>query len=251
MLIPANDSGTLLQPRHRVIAHEVARRIAPLGMKYEALSTYLKQVASDITRTSVKSRAPGFRAYRGLINSNGLYELLDGDRDTIVSLYEELREFYKDQFLFWLHFGMAYIDQGDLNVAENYLRQALAICHEQHGNPFQIRHQQGILYLMQACRTQPALVAKERAAEGIKILTEMILERGDIDSYPYNGYLEHVTRWYIHARELVSDQEWDELKKVAQLAAKKYPMNELVREARDKVERAYLLRFVKNVKDNI
>ena len=246
VLISANEMGTLLQPRHRVIAYEVATRIAPLGIKYEAILTFLKQISSEINRTSVKSRAPAFRAYRGLINSDGLYTLLEGHRDTIISLYEEVRDYYREQFLFWLHFGMAYKDQGDLDVAENYLGQALAICREQHGNPFQIRHQLGILYLMQACRTQPAIAARERATDGISILKEMIQERGDVDSYPYNGYMEHVTRWYIHAREFITDTEWDDLKKLAQIAAKKYPMNDLVREARDKVERAYLLRLVKD-----
>ena len=36
-----------------------------------------------------------------------------GDRETIISLYEEARDYYKNQFLFWLHFGMAYICRKD------------------------------------------------------------------------------------------------------------------------------------------
>lgn len=162
----------------------------------------------------------------------------------ILGLYEELRDHYRDQFLFWLQYAMAHIDRGDLDVAENYLNQTSAICADVKGNPFQIRHQQGILYLMQTCQCQPISLGKERAEDGIKILQGLIRERGDTDAYPYTGYMDYVTRWYVAAGELVSNDEWDDLKKAAQLAAKKYPMEDMVLEGRNKVERAYLMRVV-------
>ena len=131
-------------------------------------------------------------------------------------------------------------------VARNYLNQALAICNSQGANPFQIKHQLGILYLMQACRTVPATLGSERAEAGIKLLTEMIYERGDIDSYPYTGYMNHVTRWYLHATGLISNAQWDDLKRLGQQAAKKYPLDDVVLESRDRVEHAYLLRLIPN-----
>ena len=68
VLISANESGTLLKPRHRVIANVVASEIAPVGLKFQAISALLKQISADITPNNIKQKSPAFLAYRGLIN---------------------------------------------------------------------------------------------------------------------------------------------------------------------------------------
>ena len=106
-----NDAATLLKPRHRVIAFEVVRHIVPTGVKYEAVLALLKQLSGDITPNAIKGRSPAYLAYRGLINSEGLSTLFGGDTDTVISLYQEIEPFYRDHFLFWLHYAMAYIGE--------------------------------------------------------------------------------------------------------------------------------------------
>ena len=220
--------------------------IAPPSIKYEAVVSLLKQVSSDIVPNAIRRRSPAVRAYQGLINSDGLSRLFAGDHETIISIYEEVRSHYEDDFLFWLQYAMAHIAYGGLDTAENYLHQARTICDKVDANPFQIMHQQGILYLMQASATTPAHLAVERANEGIDLLSELIQERGDIDSYPFNGYTEYVTRWYVHARDIVSDNEWEALRKTAELACAKYSLDDMARGNRQKVERAYLMRLVRD-----
>jgi hypothetical protein len=250
ILVSENDTGTLLRPRHRRIAQQIVEKIAPLHMKYEALVNFLKQISSDIVPNSIKHRTPPFRAYRGLINFEGLTRLFSGDHDTIISIYEELRDFYRDEFLFWLQYAMAHIAKGGLDTAENYLHQALSICESIGADPFQIRHQQGILYLTQAIQTSPAILGIERAKQGIALLDSLIQERGDVDSYPFNGYTEYVMRWYVHAGPVVCDKEWESLRAVAQLATKKYPRDDIALENRNKIERAYLMRLAKDENGN-
>lgn len=250
VLVAENDTGTLLRPRHRKIAEQIAEKIAPASMKYEAVVDYLKQIASDIIPNAITRRTPPFRAYRGLIRCDTLTRLFGGDHDTIISIYEELRDFYGDDFLFWLQYAMAHFAKGVLDTTENYLHQALSICANVRSNPFQIKHQQGILYLAQAIQSGPAILGMERAKEGIAILDDLIRERGDIDSYPFNGYTEHVMRWYVHAGSAISDKEWEALRGVAKRAAATYPRDDMARDNRDKIERAYMMRVVKNPNDD-
>jgi hypothetical protein len=245
VLVTANEVGTLLKPRHRVIAYEIANQIAPGGLKLQAILAFLKQICTSIVPNEIRAKGPAFLAYRGLINSEALYNLFGGDREIILGLYEELESFYKDHYLFWLHYAMAYISQGDLDVGETYLAQASAICERVGGNPFQIQHQQAILVLTQASRIHPPTVGVERANQGMNLLQDLIRRRGDHDSYPYVAYLDYVTRWYVHAGKLISDNEWEAIRKVGKEAERKFPLEEMLREAIQKVERAYLFRIVR------
>lgn len=242
VLVSGNESGTLLRPRHQLIAHEVAYRIASVATKIEAITSLLQQLSSEVTPKNIRSRTPAFLAYRGLINSEALYEILNGDRQAVIGLYEELEPYYNDQFLFWLHYAMAYIGQGDLDIGETYLEHARAICDNVGANPFQILHQQGILYLTKAARMHPPALGVELADKGIDLLHEQIRRRGDTDTHAYGGYLEYTLRWYVHAGDLIPPSQWEALRVMAQEATSKHRLDDVLLEARNKVERAYLLR---------
>ena len=241
VLVPANDSGTMLKPRHRLIAQWIANEVAPDALKQEATLAFLQQIASDIVPNEIKRRSPAYLAYRGMINSERLFETFGGDMPTILGLYAELHPFYKQDFLFWLQRGMAHARDGQLDVAENFLNQSINI----YPNSHQTQHHLGIIYLMQASKSATPIAAQERAAEGIKILTTQIRERGDYDSYPYCAYLTHVMRWYQKAGNLIPPKNWEALRAIGREAAQKYPKDEVVKEAVSEVETAYLMRAVK------
>jgi hypothetical protein len=241
VLVPANETGTMLKPRHRLIARWVATEVAPQGLKQEALSIFLQQIASDIVPNEIKRRSPAYLAYRGMINSEQLFEAFSGDMDLILPLYEELRPYYGQDFLFWLQRGMAHARAEQLDVAENFLNQSLAI----NSNSHQTLHYLGIIYLMQAARSSNAITAKEIADDGIGLLTTQIRERGDYDSYPYSAYLTYVVRWYEAAGTLITSNEWEALRKVGLEATRKYPKDDVVKEAAKEVEKLYMMRAVK------
>jgi hypothetical protein len=106
IIIPANETGTMLKPRHRLIAKWVATEVSPHGLRQEATSAFLKQIASSIVPNEIKRRSPAYIAYRGMINSEGLYETFNGNMDMILGLYAELYPYYNHDFLFWLQRGM-------------------------------------------------------------------------------------------------------------------------------------------------
>jgi len=241
VLIPANKAGTLLKPRHRLIAQWVAAEVASADEKAECIQRLLVQVSPDITPNEIRNRAHAYLVYRGLINSDALHQILNGDSQSILALYDEVRSCYDSDFLFWLQFGMAHIKAGNLDIAENFLNQSLNIRPSSH----QTQHHMGILYLMQAIESdQPGAVA-DRADEGIKLLAQQISSRGHEDSYPYVAHLQYVTKWFLHAGDLIPPRDWEGLRQVARQAKSDYPFDEMVLEAAANVERQYLLRAVK------
>jgi len=241
--VPANSAGTMLMPRHRLIAHWTAIEVAPAGLKVEGTTSFLKQISSDIVPNEIKRRSPAFLAYRGMINLERLYEMFNSDMQLILGIYEELRPYYGQDFLFWLQFGMAHARIDQLDVAENYLNQSRGLFPNSH----QTEHHMGIIYLMQASKNPGVVLAQERAKEGIAILRGQIRSRGDFDSYPHGAYLAHVLRWYVCAGKLVPADDWEDLRRVGREAKTKYYRDEIIAKAADDVERAYLMRAVKHV----
>jgi hypothetical protein len=239
VIVPTAYNDAMVKPRHRLIATWVANEIAPTGIKVDAVGKFLKQIAPDIVPNEIRRRSPAYIAYRGMINSEAMKETFSNDPEIILGLYGDLKEYYDRDFLFWLQFGMAQINAGDLGIAENYLDQSLAIYPTSH----QTKHHMGCLYLMQALRSTNAVAAKERADRGIALLLEQIQTQGDVNSYPYHAYLVHVCRWYQKAGRAIEDKEWERLRSIAAEAEKKYPRDDMIRDARKEVDRQYLLRL--------
>jgi hypothetical protein len=242
ILVPGGDSGTLLKPRHGVIAHLVANSIAPIELRYQAVLNFLIEVASYIVPNQIGKRTPPFLAYRGMVNSEGLFDLFAGDVKLILSLYEEVRPYYDGDFLFWLQYAMAHTRAGNLDVAENYLNQSLSIRSSDRNH--QAQHQRGILYLLKALSSENPASMIAKAKEGMAILIQQIRELGDHDSYPYHAYLTQVSRWYATAGSIIPQSDWEELRSIANEARSKYRLDDGIRDAANDVERKYLLRVV-------
>ncbi|MBL8818728.1 MAG: SIR2 family protein [Planctomyces sp.] len=241
VLVSGNEQGTLVKPRHGLIAQWVAKEIAPMGIKVEATVRFLRQISGEIIPNEIRRRSPAYLAYRGMVNSAGMRETFADDFEAILGVYDELTPLYDHDFLFWLQYGMANLDAGRIDVAENYLNQSLAI----RPNNYQTRHQLGCLYLVAAQRAENPVAVVARAEEGRQLLLEQIRLHGDENSYGYHAYLTHVGRWFAKARNQISDSQWDDLLAIAREATAKYGRDELIREARKEIDRQYMLRAVK------
>lgn len=240
VLVAPDRAGTLLTPRHRLIATWIATEVAPVEMRYEATVGFLRQVSGDIVPNEIKRRSAPYLAYRGMVNSSGLLEVFNGNTVRVLELYEEVRPLYSNDFLFWLQYGMAHIHARNFDIAENFLTQSRNI----RPNSYQTLHQLGVLYLMQAQTSEHPAAMMKTAEDGMELLREHMLKRGDHDSYGHHAYLTHVTRWYEAAGDLITTEEWEALRKVASEARKHYALDDNIREAADEVEHAYLRRLV-------
>jgi hypothetical protein len=240
VLVPANFTNTMVKPRHAVIAGYVANHIVPSPMKVTAITRFLVQVSPYIVPNEIKRRSPAYMAYRGMVNSEALYEMFHGDMDTILQVYDDVRPYYGNDFLFWLQYAMAHIRAHHLDIAENFLNQSLNI----YPSSFQTKHQMGVLYLLQALDSDNVDVGHDKARHGIEQLEEQILARGNEDSYPYHAYLTYVGRWYAKKGTAVSDAEWEALRAVGREAKGKYRLDDGIRDVVKEVETAYLKRVV-------
>jgi hypothetical protein len=120
------DNLEFFSPRHRLIANKVATEIAPPGLRAIAVS-FLSAVSGDITPYNITRRTPEYIAYRSLINFDNMVDLFGEDYEVISGIYNELKAYYPDDFLFWLQFGRAEVHFDHFAIAENYLNQSLAI----------------------------------------------------------------------------------------------------------------------------
>ena len=242
VLVRVSESSPMLKPRHPLIAKWVVREIAPIPLKEEAIRLILVQVSSEIMPNEIRKRSDPYLAYRGLINYDYLRDNIGGDNVKVFNVYDFLKDYYHNDFLFWLQYGRAYAADRRYDVAENYINQSLAIRPNNH----QALHFLGVIYLKQATESNPPFAGQDKASEGIQLLNEQILTRGVDDAYPYSAYLTHVARWYSHAGTLIPQRHWEELRRVAETALNRFPNDDSVRNAANEVERKYLRRVVRD-----
>lgn len=246
VIVPANETGTLLKPRHGLIATLVATSIAPQELKFDGIVAFLEQVSRYIEPANITRRTPPYLAYRGMVNSEGLYQLFGGDTKMVLEVYDRVRPHYEHDFLFWLQFGMAHIRAGNYDYAENFLNQSLNIAADKYDS-HQTKHQLGILYLLQATSAANPIAMHQRAQQGIDILADQIKVRGSYDSYTYHAYVTHVGRWYAKlGKDNVSGREWEALRAVGREAREKYRLDENVTAAVKEMETLYLRRAIVN-----
>ncbi len=241
VVVPRGRDADLLTPRHRVIGRFVAIEVAPLEVRIEAMRRLLIQLSSGISPDSIRRRSPEFLAYRGMINYDGMSETFGHAYEVIRQMYEDVRPYYDSDFLFWLQYGRAELEQGNFDLAKNYLDQSLAIRADSH----QTLHYMGVLLLKRAYSLWPYGEAINDAHQGERLLRGQIELRGDSDPYPYAALLVHKLRFLERATVPDKQAKMQELYDLAKTAREKHRYDEATREACARVERAYLMQAVR------
>lgn len=113
-------------------------------MKQTAIKEFLIQISAEVTPYNIRLRTPEYIAYRGIINFDNMLEILGVNYELISDIYDELKDYYRDDFLFWLQYGRAEVYFDNFATAENYLNQSLGI---RSSNNFQAKHNLGVLFL--------------------------------------------------------------------------------------------------------
>ncbi len=235
VVISWGSSDHLLSPRHRVIADHVITGPVTVAVREEAVKRYLAQISSDINPTTVRLRTAEFIAYRGIINFDSMQDLFGSDYDVIDGIYNELKNYYGEDYLFWLQYGRAQVYFDNFSVAENYLNQSLGIRQN-----FQAEHYMGVLFLKRALyRDHPSEAAAD-AKKGEEILREQIRDRGDSDPYPDSALVTHKFRYLRKYGTTKLQEEMEELKQLAESGVRNHPLHAPLKDAYKEVLRAYL-----------
>jgi energy-coupling factor transporter ATP-binding protein EcfA2 len=238
VVVPWNGQEDLLCPRHRIIANQVATEAAPIGIRAIAVTTFLTRLSSDVTPYNISRRTPEYIAYRGIINFDNMLSLFGEDYEVIGGIYNDLKDYYGHDFLFWLQFGRAEVYFDHFAVAENYLNQSLAI--RPVGN-YQANHNLGVLFMKRARYEENLATAEADFRRGEDLLRHQIAERGEMDAYPHAALVTHKLR-YLKARgSSRMAEELEELAEIAQIGMRNHPLDEAMQEAYEESMRAYMM----------
>jgi hypothetical protein len=240
VVVPWREGSDFLCPRHRVIAHQVATESTPPAVKREAVISILIQLSADITPQNIARRTPEYIAYRGLINLDNMLLLFGEDYETIAGIYDEVKAYYGEQFLFWLQFGRAELYFDHFAIAENYLNQSLGIRAAASGN-FQALHHMAVLFLKRALSSEDIAVAEADIRRGEEILLSQIKERGHLDTYPYEALASHKLKWLLRKQGPRMKEEMEALVTMAREGHNRHPYDDRMRDVYQKVYRDYLM----------
>jgi hypothetical protein len=248
VVVPWKGNESFVAPRHRVIAQHVALEAASIDVKQAAIREFLLQISAEVTPSNIRQRTPEYIAYRGIINFDNMLAVLGANYELIVDIYDDMKSYYKDDFLFWLQYGRAEVYFDNFATAENYLNQSLGI--RSTGN-FQAQHNLGVLFLKRAFAQPNPISAAADAKLGKEMLLEQIRERGDIDSYPYTALVTHMLKYLVRHRPQKMGEELEEMKKLADLGLKKHPLDEGMRGVQEEAYRAYLMQAVSQGEETV
>src|SRR6185295_5597215 len=129
IVIPTGPNSDLLLLRHRLIAEVVVDQLAPRGRLREAYIRLLTTLSPEISGYRWRSR--NHRLYRAIVSHKTIYRRFKMDIEEARSIYSAVAQLYGDEAHFWLQFGSLELEGegGDLSFAENYLRSAQSLSH--------------------------------------------------------------------------------------------------------------------------
>lgn len=234
IVIPTGTKLDLLVLRHRVIAAYTLDRAAARTLVAQAYKALLPVLAADITGRAYRSTT--FGLFRDLLNHRQVFERFESDLEEARQVYESVEYPLRTESHFWLQYGLLELDYGNLDFAENYLRQAESLSPKSH----YIRNSIGHLYLKHAARADTETSALQWLREGSEILLEQ-MERDD-SPYPYHSYCSQRLAW-LHRWVPKSDARKEELEHLRDVIArgkKAHPQNGMIRRLAGDIEREYL-----------
>lgn len=176
------DAERRLAVRHRVIAEHVIKRLRREGQLANPVEGLLFSMAVQyLQERSKASRA--FRLMVRLLNHEFMIHELE-DVSAIRHIYDSMRRLLADDPHFWLQSGSFELKEGDLDLAENYLNQALSL----DGEDYRVRTAWCHMTLRRAAEL--ALDGedgwRDRAALAMDELDEVIRDIGARDYHAFH-----------------------------------------------------------------
>lgn len=176
LLVERNLSGILVQHendpskfyiRHPAIAHYIVQS-APRPELAVATRLLLCSLATVMPEGAEKKNSRAFRLYRRLLSHTEMLARYPNDLNTVRSIYDGIRDSYRDDGHYWLHYGAYEVEQqgGEIGLAENYLDQASGLM------PYsrQVETVKAHLLFKKAEQAANPAVAEQYANEALAIL---------------------------------------------------------------------------------
>lgn len=182
------SKGEYLRARHRVIADMVYSHLVQTGQFERVLrGLILIGVAKVSPATDRNARAS--RLLRTFVNHNFIRRAVDIEVGR--NIYAEFEDALSWDSHYWLHRGALELEQDELDLAENFLNQALSI---NSGDIF-IQTEWAYLLFKKALLTPATQAAKDYVSEAISGLETVIIKRQDQSAHAYHILGQQGLNW--------------------------------------------------------
>lgn len=188
--------NNLVSLRHRVIAEKAVDYYRGTGQLIEPLIGLMFALASGATPGSLRASRQGRLLIR-LINHELLIRLLRAPRSNQVDsvavrrVYTELEQVLGGDYHFWLQRGSFETEEGDLDLAKNFVEQARGINAE---DPL-VDTAWAYMTLKRASRHAMDAESVQQADGAFEVLDTVIESRGRRDPYPFHVYGSQGLAW--------------------------------------------------------
>lgn len=219
IVIPTGPKNELLLLRHSLIAEFVLNEVAPRSMASQAYVRILGVLAPEIKGAGRRSRT--FGLYRELLNHKVIYYRFTATIDEARTIYDSITRHVSSDADYWLQYGLLELEFGNLDLSENYLRQAESLFPDSN----YIRNSIGYLLIKKGLQADAIESAIQYRARGTEILeAQMLIDDGP---YPYHIYaaqrLAWARRWLVAKRE--RKEELEHLREVIREGRRHFPRN--------------------------
>lgn len=231
----------LLGLRHSSIAEYAIKAVAPRPLLRNAYIRLLSVLATEIGGKAWRSRT--FSFYRELINHYTIYKRFAEEIEEARSIYDSLSNKFKTDSQFWLQYGSLELETGNLQYAENYLRQAESL----DADSLYIQNAKAHLLLKKAIKADTKAEAVVLRDEGSEILLESIRRAGIPDPYCYHIYGSQRYKWM---NQWVNDDserkvELESLRSLLEHAVRDFPRNRQLSGLKEHIDREYMMLAVR------
>ncbi|MEE9245770.1 MAG: hypothetical protein V3U63_06165 [Gemmatimonadota bacterium] len=239
IVIPTGPRQDLLLLRHRLIAQFVLDKVAAPQLVSAAYVRLLRVLAPEIAGLGRRSRT--FGLYRELLNHKTLFYRFATTVDEARAIYDSIGGVVGDEFDYWLQYGLLELEFGNLELAENYLRQAESL----YPKSDYVRNSIGHLILKKGIEAESLAVATQLRHEASELLVDQM---ANSDSpYPYHIYCSHRLTWartWVEGRATLQ-AELEHLREVVKEGRKRYGRNRQLRKLEEQLDEEYMWLAVK------
>lgn len=241
-------SSSRLMPRHAVIAKHVVRYYQQRG-DIAPICTALAIGLASSARMGVRQTNRTGRILIRLLNHGFLIGLVYRKIDPVVDkakvrgIYDAVEGVLEDDYQYWLQRGAFETEDGDIDLAKNFLDQARGMA----GHDLNVRTEWSYMTLKRASMSANRPGAADEAALAFEELEEVIAKRGTTDYYAFHVYGAQGLAWARRA-PLSGDEKkmlLEQLRRVVGNGLKLHPSTEKLKSLKAAVDRDYMMLAVR------
>jgi hypothetical protein len=236
--------GGAIGLRHRVIADRALGYYRTTGGLAEPLAGLVFSVAATVRPGDLNASRQGRLLIR-LINHGMLISLLRepatgaADLVAIRHIYEGIEDIFGNDHHYWLQRGSFETEEGNLDLAKNFLDQARGM----EPDDTLVRTQWAYMTLKRASRRAMDPGAAEAAAAAFTELEDVIENRGRRDPYPFHVYGSQGLAWLNRSPIPHGDKVagMERLRDVVARGISLHPRRQDLRQLARDLDQAYLM----------